>query len=257
MQLGRLILGMICFAAPVLAQAQSDGSQDQRETAAAFYFWGTDVGGQTVSGSEVEVEFSDIVDNLEAGFMGTFTTRKNDWSFMTDVIYFNVAASETAELSIPIGPIQVPVTTSTDLDMTGWILHFSGGYELFSDGDSRLDVIGGLSYLDLDTELFLELASLGPGQSRTITDAVTAWDAIIGLKGRTSLGERWSLPYYVDIGTGQSSFTWQAALGVAFQAGSRWDLALLYRHLEWDVDATSVIDEISYSGPMLGARFRF
>lgn len=257
MQLGRLVLITLCFAVPILAHAQSDESRDRWEYSAAFYFWGTDVGGQTVSGSEVEVKFSDIVDNLETGFMGAFTMRKSGWSFGTDVIYFNVAASETAELSIPIGPIQVPVTTATELDMTGWILHFTGGYELFSDDGSRLDVIGGLRYLDLDTELFLELASLGPGQSRTINDTVTAWDAIVGLKGRASLGQRWSLPYYVDIGTGESTFTWQAAMGVAFQAGSSWDLALLYRHLEWDVDATSVIDEISYSGPMLGARFRF
>ena len=168
-----LLLAIGC-AGSALAQESTTEPQGQWEYTGAFYFWLTDVGGQTISGSEVDVKFSDIADNLETGFMGAFTARKNKLSLLTDVIYFNVAASETADLSIPVGPVQIPVTTSTELDMTGWILHFGAGYEIYSEADSRLDVIGGLRYLDLDTKLFLELASLGPGQSRTIRDTVTA-----------------------------------------------------------------------------------
>jgi opacity protein-like surface antigen len=245
------------FASPADAQVPSTEAQDKWEYTGAFYFWGTDVGGQTVSGSEVDVEFSDIVDKLEMGFMGAFTARKNDWSLFTDIIYFDLGASKTADLSIPVGPGQIPVSTATEFDMKGWILHFGTGYELYSAGNGRLDLIGGVRYLDLDTELYLELASLGPGQSRTISDAVTAWDGVVGLKGRASLGTRWSLPYYLDVGAGESNFTWQAALGVAFRASNRWDVALLYRHLEWDLDSSRTVDEISYSGPMLGAAFRW
>ena len=248
---------VLCCASPAQAQTSSTESTDEWQFTAAFYFWGTDVGGQTISGSEVDVDFSDIRDRLETGFMGSFGARKNDWSMFTDVIYFDLGASRTADLSIPVGPIEVPVTTATEFDMKGWILHFGGGHELYSAGDSRLDLVGGLRYLDLDTELFLELASLGPGQSRTITDVVTAWDAFVGLKGRAALGDRWYLPYYLDIGAGESNLTWQAALGVTFQATSRWDISLLYRHLEWDLDTSETIDEISYSGPMLGAAFRW
>lgn len=250
-----------CFAAhcfnTALAQTDSSDPQDQWGYTAAFYFWGTDVGGQTISGSEIEVDFSDIRDNLEAGFMGSFEAHKNQWSMFTDVIYFDLGASRTADLSIPVGPIQVPVTTSTELEMTGWILHLGGGYQLYSVANSKLDAIGGVRYLDLDTELFLELASLGPGQSRTITDATTAWDGFVGLKGRAALGERWYLPYYLDIGAGESKLTWQASAGVGFQAGEIWDVALVYRHLEWDLDSSDTIDEISYSGPTLGVVFRW
>ena len=258
------VQGLTRYVATVLvifvanaAQAQTAESQDDRENTAAFYFWGTDVGGNSISGSEIEVDFSDIRDNLEAGFMGSFGTRRNGWSLFADVNYFNLAAKETADLSIPVGPVLVPVTTSTELDQTGWTLHFGGGYELFSADKSRLDVVGGVRYMDLDTEIFLELASLGPGQSRTISDSTTAWDAFIGLRGRAALGERWYLPYYLDIGAGESSFTWQAALGLTFQASMRWEVALLYRHLEWDLDTSRIIDEISYSGPMLGAAYRW
>lgn len=242
---------------PVMAQTDVSESEDQWEFTGAIYLWGADIAGQTLNGSEVEVGFSDLVDNLEMAFMGAFAARKNEWSILTDVVYMDIGATETAELSIPVGPIQVPVTTAADLDLEGWALHFAGGYELSAEGKSRVDLIGGVRYLDLDMDLFLELESLGPGQSRTVSESLTSWDAIIGLKGRTALGERWFLPYYIDIGTGESKFTWQASAGIGFQAGKVWDVAFLYRHLEWDLDSTQVIDDINFSGPMLGVIFRW
>jgi hypothetical protein len=255
------VIAALCFAffgiSSVLAQTDSSASQDQWQFSGAIYLWGADIGGHTVRGSEVEVGFSDILDNLEMAFMGAFAARKNNWSFLADVIYLDLGVDRTVDLSIPVGPIQIPVTTSASLDMQGLVLHFAGGYSLYSEGKSRLDLIGGARYLDLDTGLFLALQSLGPGQSRTISDSLTAWDGIVGLKGHASLGERWFLPYYVDVGGGDSKLTWQATAGIGFRAGRVWDLALVYRHLEWDLDSTRLIDDISFSGPTLGVIFRW
>lgn len=244
-------------AAPALAQSDSSGSQDQWKYAGAIYLWGADISGRTLNGSEVEVEFSDLVDNLEMGFMGAFEARKNQWSILTEVIYLDLGASTTADLSIPVGPIQVPVTTATDLDLEGWVLHFVGGYEIYSTDKSRVDLIGGVRHLDLDMDLFLELASLGPGQSRTISESLTSLDGFVGLRGRTELGERWYLPYYLDIGSGDSDFTWQATAGLGYQAGNAWDVALVYRFLEWDFGSTRVVDDLNLSGPTLGVVFRW
>lgn len=39
---------------------------------------------------------------------------------------------------------------------------------------------------------------------------------------------------------------------------TRWlDLALAYRHLEWDFSSTRVIDDFNISGPTLGVIFRW
>ena len=241
----------------VLAQTDSSESQDQWQFSAAIYLWGADIGGQTIRGSEVEVEFSDLLDNLEMGFMGAFAARKNKWSLLTDVIYMDLSVDKTADLSIPIGPIQVPVTTSVSLDVEAWVLHFAGGYNLYSEGKSRLDLIGGARYLDFDQTMFLSLQSLGPGQSRTISESLTSFDGIVGLTGNAALGERWFLPYYVDIGTGDSKLTWQATAGIGYRAGRVVDLALVYRHLEWDLDSARVVDDINFSGPTFGVIFRW
>ena len=255
------VIAALCLVvfgvSPVLAQTDSTASQNQWQYSGAIYLWGTDIGGHTIRGSEVEVGFSDLLDNLEMAFMGAFAARKNNWSLLTDVIYLDLGVDNTTELSIPVGPIQIPVTTRTNLDLQGLVVHFAGGYGLYSEGKSRLDVIGGVRYLDLDTELFLELQSLGPGQSRTISDSLTAWNGIVGLKGHASLGERWFLPYYVDVGAGDSELTWQATAGIGFRAGRVWDLALVYRHLEWDLDSTQLIADINFSGPTFGVIFRW
>ena len=255
------VIAALCLVifgvSPALAQTESSESQDQWQFSGAIYLWGIDIGGQTVRGSEVEVGFSDILDNLEMAFLGAFAARKNNWSFLTDVVYLDLGVDNTADLSIPIGPIQVPVTTTTNLDLQAWVLQLAGGYSVYSEGKSRLELVGGARYFDLSMDLFLGLESLGPGQSRTISDSLTAWDGIVGLKGHASLGERWFLPYYVDVGGGDSELTWQAIAGIGYRAGRIWDLALVYRHLEWDLDSTLLIDDINVSGPTLGVIFRW
>jgi hypothetical protein len=248
---------LVLTGGSALAQTDSSESQDQWQFAAAIYLWGADISGQTVRGTEVEVGLSDLLDNLEMAFMGSFAARKNKWALLTDVVYLDLGADKTVDVSIPVGPIQIPVTTSASLDLQGLVLQFVGGYSLYSEGSSRLDLIGGARYLDLDTDLFLELQSLGPGQSRTITDSLSVWDGVVGLKGNASLGERWYMPYYVDVGAGQSKLTWQAAAGIGFRAGKVVDPALVYRHLEWDFDSTRLIDDINFSGPTLGVIFRW
>jgi len=84
------VIAIFCCAifgiSPVLAQTESSAPQDQWQFAASIYLWGADMGGTTMRGSEVEVGFSDLVDNLEMAFMGAFAARKNNWSFLTDVI---------------------------------------------------------------------------------------------------------------------------------------------------------------------------
>jgi hypothetical protein len=251
-----LFCTLLC-ATSVPAQTDWFESQDQWEYTGAIYLWGASLGGRTINGSEVEVGFSQLVDSLEMGFMGAFEARKDDWSIFTDMIYLDFSASDTANLSVPVGPVHVPVTTATELDQIVKILTFGGGYELYSAGNERLDMIGGVRYFDIDMDLYLALDSLGPGQSRTVSETPTSWNGIVGLKGRTSLGERWYLPYYFDIGTGESKLTWHASAGIGFQAGNAWDLWLVYRHLELELDSTRVIDKLDMSGPTLGVIYRW
>ncbi len=88
----------------------------------------------------------------------------------------------------------------------------------------------------------------------------TALDAVIGVKGKYAFANanRWSIPYYLDIGAGDSDFTWQALTGISYQAANWVDVALTYRHMEWDLTSTDgIIKNVNFDGPALGATFHF
>jgi hypothetical protein len=77
------------------------------------------------------------------------------------------------------------------------------------------------------------------------------------MTGNFKLGEgAWSVPFYLDVGTGSSELTWQAMTGLSYSYA--WgDLMMVYRHLSYDEDASGFMQDFGLSGPTLGARFRF
>jgi hypothetical protein len=249
------ILGLLGAHSAIAQNAASEDS-DQWQFAGALYLWGSDLGGTTSSGTGVDVAFKDLLDNLETGFMGAFEARKGKWSVLTDVIYMDISADETTTVSVPIGP-GIDVTTRVKLDLEGLVFQVGGSYNLLEEGRSRLDLVGGARNLDLDSTVFLPLEALGPDLSITISESGNVWDAIVGVKGQVALSERWSIPFYADIGTGDSDSTWQATVGVSFRAANWVDLALVYRHLEWEFESDSLLRDINFSGPAFGAIFRF
>ncbi|MGB5709116.1 MAG: hypothetical protein WBM41_20080 [Arenicellales bacterium] len=67
---------------------------------------------------------------------------------------------------------------------------------------------------------------------------------------------KWYIPYYLDVGAGQSDLTWQVIAGAARQFN--WgDLTFAYRHLEWDLPSDIPIKDISFSGPIIQAKWYF
>jgi hypothetical protein len=107
--------------------------------------------------------------------------------------------------------------------------------------------------MDLDASL----DALGPNRSGSLSESGSVWDGIVGVTGNISLSKRWYIPYYLDVGTGESDFTWQAIGGIGFRAAKWMDLALVYRYLAWNFDPDMVIDDLDFSGPAFGAIFRF
>jgi hypothetical protein len=224
-----------------LAQAQESDADDGWQFAIAPYLWGSDISGQTQGGLPIDVAIGDLLDNLEGVFMAAFEARKNKWLILADYIYLDVAASKQVD------PLPLPI----DVNLEGTVFHLAGGYNLYQE-KSRLDLIFGARNLDLD--LGLSTVTTGPV---SLSRSGNNLDAIIGVKGQLTFSKRWYLPYYLDVGTGDSDLSWQATAGVSFRAAKWVDLALVYRHLEWEFDSDKLLQDISFSGPAFGAIFRF
>ena len=99
---------------------------------------------------------------------------------------------------------------------------------------------------------------MGPGRNGSSEVKESYWDAIVGVKGRYSFGanRQWFLPYYADIGTGQSDLTWQAFGGLGYQFS--WGSILGgWRYIDYDFKSGSNIESLTFNGPMVGVAFNW
>ena len=80
----------------------------------------------------------------------------------------------------------------------------------------------------------------------------------LGVRGRMAFGDegRWFVPYYLDVGGGSHVTTWQAAVGAGYRFP--WgELQASWRHLEFDQPDGRFVQNLRFSGPAVGATWRF
>lgn len=253
------------------AIAEEVMTEDAWRVTPAIYLWGAGIDATSKAGKDIEVGFDQLWDNLNLGLMGAFEVRKSKWFAVADVIYLDVSADKDGHLSAPAGPrgqASLNVGLNADMDLEGWVVNLKVGRNIWDSEALFVDVFTGARYLNINSETRINLDSQiqldsrfgshvrGSGRNLTLQAGGHVWDAIMGVKGRVTIYQDWFLPLHVDVGTGESDITWQAAtgLGYAFEGGS---VMLLYRHLAWDLQSGNLIKDIAFSGPMLGAAFHF
>ncbi len=257
--LSTVLTASMLAVTPLTAQAEDSILSKDWQFDAQLYIWAADFSGEVdtpLGDVPFDVPFSTLVDNLQMGFFGSFEARKDKWLIFTDIVYLDVEAGASPAVT-PGDSIDI----SGIVSMEGGAINLVGGYNLLVKGKSRLDLIAGVRYLDLGSEIaFSGTVSGNPVAVNKSVQMGTALDAIIGVKGKYAFAnaERWSIPYHLDIGAGDSDFTWQALTGISYQAATWVDVALTYRHMEWDLKSTDgAIKNVNLSGPSFGAIFHF
>jgi hypothetical protein len=238
--------------------------------AASIYLYLPSVGGKSnvpadSAGTPIDLSLDQILNALQFTFMGAFDASNGRWGGYTDFVYLDFAGHKQNSRAFTIGDIGLPVGTTADLDwsLRGLAWTIGGEYRAVADGGTTMDVLAGARLLDIETTSAWNITGdIGPlqpagrtGRSERRTNLV---DGIVGAKGAVALGEssRWALPYYVDVGTGQSKLTWQAAAGVRY--GYDWgDLVAMWRYLSYDMKSGYSLAHLNFNGPMFGATFRW
>lgn len=261
----------ICILAALLpARSYAESAPSQWEWGATLYLWLPSLGGETSfppggGGPSIDISADKLLDSLNFAFMGAFEGHKGPWGFATDVIYLDLGASKNGTRDLSIGQIGLPAAVNADtrLDMKGWLWTLAGSYSVLRQENFSMDVLAGARMLDLEEDLSWtfngDISSLPlPGRSGSSQSKNTQWDAIVGLKGRASFGaERsWYVPYYLDVGTGDSDFTWQGMVGLGYRFDSI-DVIGVWRYLDYDMGNSTPIQSINLNGPALGVTFRF
>ena len=210
---------------------------------------------------EVEVGADRYLETLELALMFIAEARKGPWALFTDVIYLDFSGETAAVRTVtgPGGVAQAPINANTRTGLKGLVWELAAGYTLAHGSTGTLEVLGGFRYLALEAKVDWQLA--GPlglfPQAGSFSQKEELSDAIIGVRGKTRLGQsNWFVPYYLDLGAGSSALTWQAMAGIGYSF--KWGEALLaYRHLYYEQKEGKLLQDVSFSGPALGAAFRF
>ena len=136
-------------------------------------------------------------------------------------------------------------------------------YRALSTPQASFDTFAGARLLSLKEKLNWAFSGnvgpfVGPGRMGSSQESLDNCDGIVGFKGRIQLGagSGWFVPYYGDIGTGASQFTWQAYAGIGYGFG--WgELTGVWRHLAYDFKSGKTIESLSLDGPAVAVAFRW
>jgi len=274
--MGTILLVLMTVAIlPGPAQAQYAAPADQWTFSITPYLWLPNINGTLkytippgAGGSpDVETGPNNYLENLQAVIMISGEVRKERWSVFTDIIYLDFADQKSSVKSINFGGnlVSSSVNAVTSSSLRGATGTLAAGYAVVPGQVATLDVFGGLRYFGLKASTDWQLAAVvtGPGGGQTfpqaggISERADLWDGIVGVKGRVRLGSSdWSIPYYLDAGTGSSTLTWQGMLAVAY--AFKWGgVTLAYRNLYYDQKNDKLIQNFRFTGPALGVTFRF
>ncbi len=264
-----LAAALFCAGAPLAPGNAAAQDAAAWRYSATIYGYLPDISGKTNfpgahGSSDLTLDIGKILDNLKFAFMGAFEANNGRWGVLADVIYMDIGNSKSGSRDLAIGGV-IPggTTANLDYDMKGWVGTLVGTYRAVSRPDYTLDIVGGARVLDIRQKLnWTFTGNVGPIPlpDRAGTREVDGqnWDAVVGVKGRYAFGEgqRWFVPYYVDIGAGQSKFTWQAIGGVGYSFG--WgDLVAAWRYTDYEMKSGKALGEMTFNGPAIGAVFRW
>jgi hypothetical protein len=230
------------FAANANAQ-----SGDANNWSITPYIWASDTSLDfTLNGSPVggaDLSFGDIIDTVDAAFQVHVEGGKGNWSGFADFTF--ISTSDSVELPI--------VRIDTDSEQV--VLDVAAAYWPGGVG-SPLNLFGGVRYTGFDDTFGFSVGGTPVGETRSTQDYV---DALLGIRFRFDLSERWSLLTHGDVSFGDTEGTWQLQGLFGYTVGKRQQNTILfgYRYKQAEFKDGDLTTEYTYSGPLAGFNFRF
>lgn len=269
LRIAALALGLGTALAPAAASAQAPA--DRWTFQAIVYGYFPEIGGSTAfprrndSGS-INVSNDQLLDSLNFAFMGTFEARRGRWGLFTDFIYLDVSGDSSGTRSFTVGGRDIPASVSANLDLKieGVLWTLAGEYLAISEPAHQMYILGGARLLDVKETLSYAFSAdigpfVGPGRNGSTSVDQSYWDAVVGVKGRFNFGagREWFVPYYADVGAGQSDLTYQVFGGIGYQFNSWGSVLAGWRYLDYKFKSSSPIENLDFNGPMIGVAFNW
>ncbi len=244
----KILLAILAATVMTLAvpQAEAQSGTDGWEFSIAPYLVAAGMDGSiTVKGIEadVDVPFSDIIDNLDLALMAHFDMRNDHWALMSDLFYVDLEGSN----DIALGTATVAVQQT--------LFEVAGGYRI----SPAFTLLAGARWVDLENRI----RYTGEILDEDVSTGKSWIDPFVGVHLMTPLSQRWWFGARGDIGgfgVG-SEMAWQAYADVGFRASKVVSIVLGYRAIDMDYEDGSGRDLFRYdmliAGPQLAVAFSF
>jgi len=235
-------------ASPSKPPAVSTAPADAWKQEVALYVAAVGMTGRAGVGgveADVDLSFSEIMDQLEAAGMIAYRAEKGDWAVFANAIFMGLGATKD---------LRFGGTAEADFDET--IFEVDGAWRFAK----RWEVYGGARLVDIDASL-----ELRPVTGTTVdADGSRSWvDPLVGLRYRSPLGEHWAFVGRADVGgfgVG-SDLAWQALAHFDWRISKHWGAAFGYVLLDIDYDDGEGSDRFLYDirseGPLAAATISF
>jgi hypothetical protein len=251
---------VICFVlwAPNVSFGQSTASGQSAATQPSSegwrfqeipYLWGSSIDGRVGIAdqtAEVDASFRNVLDHLHFAFMNLFEASwNNKLVVLTDLVYSDVRG----ERATP-GPLFSGVTPNQKM----FFLTPVGGYRMWDSRQTSVDVVGGIRFWRLNSELQFQPGLLA---GVDVQEARNWVDGILGLRGKVYLPKKWWVAGYGDAGGGGSNFTYQILGTAGVDVHTHYALVFGYRYLNVDYDKDHFLFDVAMKGPVFGFTFKF
>ena len=231
-----------------LASSASAQESDKFGWSITPYFWASDTSlDLTVEDTDitggVKIPFSDLLDVLDTAFQIHVEGGKGKWSGFGDFTYLET--SDTIDR-----PMLTIETNSKQTFLDAAIAYWPNGV------GSQLNIYGGVRYTGFDDRYEFLLGTDPLVVSRSSNDY---YDALLGLRYRFDLSERWGLLTRADLSFGDSEGTWLVQALFGYTVGKRQQNRILfgYQYKQAEFKDGGLRQEFTYGGPMAGFNFRF
>jgi hypothetical protein len=245
---GQLLLLLIAHCGVALFAANTNAqSSDGAQWSITPYIWASDTSldfsldGSPVGGADLS--FNDILDTLDAAFQVHVESGKGNWSGFVDFTFLSMSDSE----DLPIVRID---TDSEQIVLDAAAAYWPGGV------GSPLNLFGGVRYSGFDDTFGLSVGGTPVGETRSKQDYI---DALLGIRYRFDLSDRWGLLTHGDVSFGDSEGTWQLQGLFAYAVGKkrRNNILFGYRYKQAEFEDGALTTDYAFNGPIAGFAFVF
>jgi hypothetical protein len=222
--------------------------------------------------ADVKADSGDYFANLNGALALAGVVRYDRFSVVTDIMYVSATAGGSRVESVNIAdirrdPISSTLNTSGDTTLKTTLWTLAGGYTVASGTWGNVDVLAGFRYLGIESTTNYNLAvtldgprgNAGPtfGGAGRLSATDNIWNGIVGMRGRINIADTGLfIPYYLDLGAGNSNFTWQTFAGIGYQTG--WaGVQLGWRYMSYDQGGSSAVQDMTMSGAYMAVNFSF